>query len=525
MEHDIEVKAHQDQNQQPSLRTSIKKSSLTGVAQFVINTVLVFSAIPIFVRKLGAEQYGVFSLVALVGNVNTFANLGLSPALVRFLASQGKSRESDYDIIVTFAMLLVIVLPLALIGFLLQREILIVVFNIPVYLLAEGKWLFNSTLCGSVLVLLGQTFSAILESQQKIYLTNTFQMIYNCFYWILILVSIFLGFGLKGVAAGTFIATLIWFCIVLFSALHSWGGISLTGLKDNYRRIAKKQLSYGLQVYAAGVVGFFHEPITRILISRFIGVPEAGLFDIALRVRNQAVGLVMKLLSPLYPAISQISDNVKLRALVHDVEQKTFLFVLPVSAVIMLVTRPAVGLVFHAHVDETAITVICIVVAYLLFSTTVLPIYLFLMARGQPSKTILIQGLNVCVNAAVFFILLHQLGYYSAVVSNVAAIATTFGVLLFFQKKFLDSLIFENSGQLFRVIVSFAVVLGLGFVATILSSTQAMALVVVPVVVAIVTVFVYRQFDLFSSRDIARYFGDGNLFSRISSYLLLRKVA
>jgi O-antigen/teichoic acid export membrane protein len=114
-----------------SFRASITKSSLTGAAQFLANTVLVFATIPIFVRILGAEAYGVFSLVAIIGNVNTFANVGLSPSLVRFLASQGKSQESDHDIVVTFLLLFMILTPLALAGMLLQNEILTRVFNVP----------------------------------------------------------------------------------------------------------------------------------------------------------------------------------------------------------------------------------------------------------------------------------------------------------------------------------------------------------------------------------------------------------
>lgn len=504
------------------MRTNLAKSSLTGVAQFLVNTALVFFTIPTFVRILGTDAYGVFSLVAIVGSVNTFANLGLNSSLVFFLAKQGKTQESDHDIIVTFIVLLSILLPLTAIGLLYQDQILTNIFSIPNQLMNDGKWLFVSALICNVFVLVGQTFTAVLDSQQKIYLTNSFQMIYNFAYWSLILLAISLDYALKGVAIATLVATVIWFSIVVVSALQSWGGLSLKGLKRNAKRIARKQLSYGLQIYAAGVVSLFYEPITKIFISRFVGVPAVGVFDIGLRVRNQVVGLVTKLLSPLYPAISQLTDEDKIRSLIHDVEQKTFFIVMPLAGIAILAAKPAVGLIFHANVDAISNTVAYLVVAYLVCSTTILPMYLFLMAKGYASKNVFLQSMNVIVNAAVLFVALPWLNYYAAVASNVVAIASTFAVILFFQKKYLNSLIFDNVEQVLKVFLSFIVAVGLGYACRFLVPTDIWKLVLSACVVVIVTTLFYRQFAVVKAADILRYFGERNALSRISSRLLLR---
>jgi O-antigen/teichoic acid export membrane protein len=508
---------NQNKNEYVSVKATLAKSSLTGIAQFFINTILVFFTIPTFVRILGTEAYGVFSLVALLGSFNTFANLGLNSSLVRFLAQQGKSQESDLDIIVTFIVLLSILLPLTAIGFAFQDQILVHVFGIPNEMVGDARWLLVSTLTCNILVLLGQTFTAILDSQQKIYLTNSYQMVYNFSYWVLILLALFLGYALKGVAVATLAATALWFAIVAFSAVRTWHGISFSGLGTNGVRIAKKQLSYGTQIYAAGVVGFFHEPITKILVSRFVGVPAAGMFDIGLRVRNQVVGLVTKLLSPLYPAISQLADPGKVRSLVHDVEQKTFLMVLPLAAIVVLTAKPAASLVFHANIDPIAVTIAFIVVAYLVCSTTVIPIYLFLMAKGYPSKNIMIQSVNVIVNAVVFFTALRWLQYYAAVAANALAIVSTFVILVFLQRRYLESMIFESVGQVLKVLLTFLCSLGFGYLATNLVTSSTWKLAVAPVVVAAVTIVSYRELDILKVSDIRRYLGEGTTVSRLTA--------
>ena len=82
------------------MKKILVKNSVFGLGQAVINLLLVFIAIPIFIKMLGSESYGVFALVMVVGNLNSFTNLGLTSALVKFIAEQGRNDESKIDITV-----------------------------------------------------------------------------------------------------------------------------------------------------------------------------------------------------------------------------------------------------------------------------------------------------------------------------------------------------------------------------------------------------------------------------------------
>ena len=74
-------------------------NSISGVCQLVITALLTFFSIPVFIHKLGTDLYGVFALVSVIGNLNLFTNLGLDVSLTKFIAEQGKSTESDKDIL------------------------------------------------------------------------------------------------------------------------------------------------------------------------------------------------------------------------------------------------------------------------------------------------------------------------------------------------------------------------------------------------------------------------------------------
>ncbi len=83
-----------------SKKTLIKNSAI-GSIQFVLTAILTLVSVPIFIHKLGLELYGVFAIVSVIGNLNLLTNFGLNSSLLVYIANQGKSRESDYDIAVT----------------------------------------------------------------------------------------------------------------------------------------------------------------------------------------------------------------------------------------------------------------------------------------------------------------------------------------------------------------------------------------------------------------------------------------
>jgi O-antigen/teichoic acid export membrane protein len=275
-------------------------------------------------------------------------------------------------------------------------------------------------------------------------------------------------------------------------------------------------------MYTAGLVGFMYEPLTKILVSHFMGSTEVGIFDIGLRVRNQLFGLALRAFSPLFPMISQLKDPARVRMLVHDAEQKTLMLSLPVIAVVVLTVKPAVSMFFLSNVDAIAVTVACIVSASLLASISVIPNYQFLLAKGHVRKTLIVQCTNVIVNVLVLLLVAPWVGYYAVVAANVLATLSSGGLLLYYQRRFLGSLILDSVRQGMSLCAVLLIALGAGFLAGRLAWSSVWALVAVPPVVLCATAASFRAFDLLSGADIARYMGGQNGASRLFTRLLCR---
>jgi len=498
------------------MKSILVKNSIYGVGQAIINLLLVFFAIPIFIKVLGAESYGVFSLVMVIGNLNTFTNLGLTSALVKFIAEQGKNEDSKIDINVNLILMIVLILPLTLIIFYFNNFILLYILKIPESLLDEAKRLFFWVLWGNAFILIGQTFKSILDALQKIYISSLLQVIYNIFYWGLILSSLLLGFKLPMIGFSIFIASFVWLIATIIFAYRVWGPISFLSFNERYKNSAIKQLKYGLKIYTSGMIGFFYEPLSKILISNFIGVAQVGFYDIALRLRGQLWGFIGKVFYPLFPFISEQKDKNIIKKYVHDLEQKTFLIVIPVIAIVILVMYPFITLWLGNNIAIISITAIIIINFHLIGSGTVIPIYQFLLAKDLPQKTIILQLSNVFFNALFFMLTVKILGYYALIIGNVMAILSSFILSLYYQKKYLNSLIFDSFSQIFKITFTLIILILIGYaIKYLLNGYSILILFIIPFVIFVVTILLYKYLKLININDIHRYFGENNTVSRI----------
>lgn len=490
------------------------KNSICGMAQTVINLILVFFTVPLFIKILGIESYGIFSLIMVMGSLNTLTSLGLNNALLKFISEQGRTEESSTDILVALVIVFALVFPVTTIVVFFNKLILLDVLKVPIDSFVIAQQFFVWIVLANALLLVGQVFKSVLEGLQKIHITSFQQIIYNIIYWGLIIIVLVSGYNLPEVGLAAFIAAFIWLWITIISMMKEWGGISFSGFQANFKNSAKKQLNYGLKIYSSGLISFFYEPLSKVLISHFIGVSAVGFFDIALRLKGQFMGFISKIFYPLFPFIAEQKDSTLIRKYIHDIEHKTFLIIIPVVAMTILLTNAFIELWIGKNVEVISVTAIYIISFHLVGSCTVIPLYQFLMAKDLAHKTILIQLTNVIFNTLFFLLTIKFIDYYALIVGNVAAVTSSFVLCLYYQNKYLNSVIFDSFLQLLKMILAFIIILLFGYlVRIVLFGHDLEMLLVTPVILSIVTVFCYKILGLVKRADIYRYFGKSNRIS------------
>ena len=495
------------------MKNILIKNSLFSVLQAVINIILIFITIPIFIKLLGSELYGIFALIMVIGNLNTFTSLGLTSALVKFIAEQGRTEESNIDIWVNLIIMVGITFPLTLMVIYFDKFILLNILKIPLKYYAESRWLYYWVLWANFFLLIGQTFKSVLDAMQKVYITSLQQIIYNLFYWSFILITLLIGFGLPEIGFCIFISALTWLIITIISTIKVWGSLSLVGFQSNFKKAAKKQLNYGLKIYSGGLISFLFEPLSKILLSNFIGISAVGYYDIAMKLKGQLWGIISKIFYPLFPFISEQKDKTIIRKYVHDLEQKTSLIVVPIIVLSILLMNPFITIWIKTNIEIISITSIYLI-SFHLIGSTVIPNYQFLMAKNLAQKTINIQIVGAVSNALFFLISVNYLGYYALIIGNIAGIMSSFILSLYYQKKYLNSLIFDSFSQFLRLCFAFTIIFTSGYIIKyFIGNSPVLSILSISITVMFSTLLTYKVLHLIRQNDIHRYFGTHNYLS------------
>jgi O-antigen/teichoic acid export membrane protein len=491
-------------------------NSLSGGLQLLFSSLLVLVTVPIFIQKLGIEKYGIFSLIIIINNFSFFFGLGINFGLVKFLSEQGKTKESNIDILTAYIFLIISIIPFTLVSLYFNNFILKNILNIPGRLLNEDiVWLFNFLIIANFFQFIGQIPTAILDSLQKIYLTNFLQTLHQIIYWSLILTSIFIFGSLKMIGVAILLSTIILFILLLKSSFKHWGAIQTHLLrKTDFIISIKKQSYYTFKIYLASLINFFYEPLTKVLIASFIGITEVGFFDIILRIRTQVWNLISKLLYPLYPFISQVKDKFLIRNIIHDSEQKLTYLVLFLIVISIFITPDFIDIWLKSD-EETISNGLILLLTGNLIGIIAIPVYQFLVVKGYPGKTIIVQSLNVFVNLIVFLLLYKKIGFMAAIWGNISAILSSFSLCIYYQNKYLKSLIFDNFHQFLKSIIFFLLTFIICFFIDMILTNSLIEIFILPTVLFCFALFFIRLLKLITIEDISKYSGENKKIQKL----------
>ncbi len=483
------------------------RNSAIGLLQFGLTALLILVSVPVFINKLGLELYGIFAIVSVIGNLNLLTNFGLNGALLVYVSKQGKCRESDHDIIATLFIMFTIMLVFVSIAIIFKESIITQIFSVPQQFVYDAEILLIYLVVANALLLMGQTYTAVIDAEQKIHLSNIGQFVYSLLYWGGMILTVTFGGNLKDIGFVALISAIIWYLIVFVLFRQIWGKLNYTDLKKQFPKVAYKQITYGTKIYLAGFTGFMFEPLSKILLSNFIGVNAVALFEIGTKIKGQINGVFSKAFYPFLPFIANSSDNDKLKKYVFDFTKKIQLIVIPISIVaafdLPILTRLWLG---NENFKEATVFIITLTISMLLLSAPILPVYQYLSAKNKADKNIWIQFSAVLVNLIVFFALYKYTGLYTILISNTLAFVASYLVGNFYQYKYLTAnyysarfyylklLAFGIICTLCCLLIRYFVPIGLW------------DLVFFPLVVTITFIFFIRNQKMINRDDLERYF-------------------
>ena len=489
------------------------KNSITGVVQKILIAILTFVTIPIFIKLLGAELFGIFAIVSTIGDLSRLTNVGFHIALIKFLSRQGKTTESSQDVVVAFLSMLVIMTLLVMVLLLFSDFILLQLFNVGMEHFAAGKFLFYCLVFANAFLFIGMPFSATLESLRLIYKVSIMQFVYSVIYWSLILLFVSVGGGLEWVGVAVLTAAVVWFVMTVWLARKAWGRFESRGIRAYFMLSVKKQLGYGLKVYLSGLLGLFTEPLIKVLIANFFGVTYVGFVDIGLRIRNQFTRILKAAVWPLFQYFSELSDKEKAAFLVKDVQEKLIIAFIPVSVILLFASHALVTLWIGENVDVITQTIIVITIGSLIGQLALEPIGIYLGVH-HPMRLFYNQIFMIVAITLPVLLLHERFGFFSVYAGFILSYLASIIHMMFCEKFYLGNIVFSESRKLSTLSVYLFVLFAVGNLLSILHLSPEISLIIIPAALSILAFVLIKEQKLIQKSDIYYYLEKDHVIAR-----------
>jgi len=260
--------------------------------------------IPLVVRGLGTERYGLLSLAWVVLGYFTIFDLGLGRATTKFVSEALSKGEADQvpQIVwtaATFQAILGLLGGLVLFGI---TDVLIEdILNIPPELMGEAKDTLYLLALSVPLVLLSISFGGVLEAAQRFDLINLVRMPSSILTFILPLVGLYMGLGLPGIVALILLARLGTLTVFIFFDLRIVPEIKKYSI--SFARFYHL-FSYGGWVMITSIVGPILVYLDRFLIGSLITIAAVTYYTAPYEAVTRISIISSSLSATLFPAFS-----------------------------------------------------------------------------------------------------------------------------------------------------------------------------------------------------------------------------
>jgi O-antigen/teichoic acid export membrane protein len=329
------------------------KNVILSVVQFLVVGIVLFILYKFLLNKLGAERFGIWSLILSTTIFYNIANLGFSASVVKFVAQSlaRKDAENAIHIIETSTISIGI-----LIGLLLfvsyPAAVWIVRIIIPASHIEDALNILPYAMLSMCISAIASIYQAGLEGHQRIDLSSWIAIFRSISYLVLCLILVPRQ-GLMGLAYAHVVQACM--LVVLYWALLKQQLPALPAIPHRWSiRLFREMMGYGLNVQLITVSQILYDPITKGLLAKFGGLSLAGYYEMANRMILQLRGLLVAAVQVLVPTIADLKETNP--DLIQKIYKETYRLVLFVaipyfSAVIAM--APIISSMWIGHYEKS----------------------------------------------------------------------------------------------------------------------------------------------------------------------------
>ncbi|MGD0451419.1 MAG: flippase [Candidatus Bathyarchaeia archaeon] len=392
----------------------------------VVSTVI-YSVGTIFVaRLLGSDLYGLYGIVltapALIG---IFRDWGINSAMVRYTAQyRSEDRESEVRSILTSGIVFEIAFGIALsaISFVLSGYLATNIFHRP-EITSLMQIASISILAGGLINAATAAFTGI----EKMELNSIMLVCQSIIKTAIMITLVVLGLGTSGAVLGYTIAMVIAGLIGVALVWTQYKDLPKLGnVKLEIKAYTKSMLSYGTPLSLSAIISGFQGQFYAFLLPIFYVTDNTviGNYGIA----NTFVVLIAFFATPittmLFPAFSKLNpekDKTTLLNVFQFSVKYASLFVVPVAALVMCLSQPAVSTLFGETYSTAPLFLALLAINYLFTALGSLSVGNFFSSQGKTAFLLYLTLISAAIGIPMGYVLILQFGVLGLIVTSIVS--------------------------------------------------------------------------------------------------------
>lgn len=385
----------------------------TSYLYFIINILMNIILVPIMLHFMGREEYGLWmTIISIVGYVGVL-DFGVAFSVSKYVAEYyAKGDKQGLGKMLSTSLLIYSVLgSLALIVVVIISALLAQFLGLSGHLADKAAIAFLISGMNLAVTFPSNVIGGVLAGHQKVAQLNITNIIAILMNSILSVISLWLGFGVIGIA---FVLLLSGISVTLMRLFYIFKSLPEVQITYKYfdRRMLGRILSFSFFMFVLSIGGQIVFNTDNIVIAKFIGVAAVTAYAIAFKVNQYAMAFINKLSDvffTFYSELEAIGDKEKLKIYFLESAKMSMAIAVPIIIILLFWGASIIGF-WVGNENFVGMSVLYVLIAITFMSSVIHPCAIALQGIGKIKDMVWFNIFEASCNIVLSILLALKIG-------------------------------------------------------------------------------------------------------------------
>lgn len=291
------------------MKKLLLSSAIWNIATIIVTAIGAFVTMPIIINGIGTDNYGLFSIILMIGGFAALQDFGLGEATLRYVSYYNEKKNLAGINRVVQSSLTVYIITISIVFFLLQVFAIQIIdlFKLQPDQVDIGLVAIRLGAVGFFISTLDQAMQKIPEALLRYDISNKVSIVFTILRFVLMIGAVHYGFGLIGLVCATILISalrLIMFYIISYRLVP---GIEIYPIYN--KQGIKEVFNFSIYSFINQIISQISQNTDRIILGVFFSTSAVGFLSAPKDLIQRASGITGAAGKSLFPTFSSMLDK------------------------------------------------------------------------------------------------------------------------------------------------------------------------------------------------------------------------